>query len=123
MNVGDAVYYFQIKLDFLKDTVFTEEAKFTAIGVNEQKFVINDNSFTRVQHKDEKFFIDTPFKVAKVSRWNTKPYWDELRGYIYTDNKSRAIAHRAIKKALEEYLYENYGRYCKGIELLKGIEE
>jgi hypothetical protein len=123
VKIGDTVYRFGITLDFLKNAVTTTESEFIVLGINEQRLVINDISFTRLQYKNETYAIDTPFKIAKISRWNTKPYWDEIRGYIYTDNKSKTIARKAIKKALKEYLYENYGRYCKGIDLLEKLEE
>lgn len=123
LNIGDKVYYFEIRLDFMKDAVTTKEKEFTVIGTNEIKFVMNDVSFTRIQYKDEKYAIDTPFKATRISRWNTKPYWDEVKGYIYTDNESKLIAHKAIRKELEKYLYENFGRYCIGIDLLKKFDE
>lgn len=122
LSQGDTIYYFEIKIDFLKDKVVAEESMHSVLGTNDDLFVINDRSFTRLQYKNEKFNIYEPFKAAKVSKWCTKPYWDEIRGRIYTDNKSKTIAHKAIKKALEDYLYENYGRYCKGIDLLEALK-
>lgn len=119
VNIGDTIYYFEIKIDFLKDKVATEESSHTVIGTNDTLFVIDDRSFTRLQYKNDQYNIYEPFKAAKVSKWCTKPYWDDIRGRIYTDNKSKAIAHNAIKKALKDYLYENYGRYCKGVDLLE----
>jgi predicted negative regulator of RcsB-dependent stress response len=120
---GDTVYYFEIKIDFLKDTVTTDEKVHKVLGSNEECFVLDDKRFTRLQYKDEKYGLSEPFKKAQVCKSHFKPYWDYIQGDIYTDNKSKKIAHNAIKKALKEYMYEQYGRYCKGIDLLDALKE
>jgi hypothetical protein len=121
MDRGDTVYYFEIKLDFLKNQAFQSESIHLVIGVNDTRFVMDDEQFTRVQFKDELHCTNTPFKKARVSKFYLKPYWDEIRGYIYTSNSCKKVAHNAIKKALESFLHENYGRYCGGIKLLETI--
>jgi hypothetical protein len=121
MERGDTIYYFEIKLDFLKNQAFQSESVHTVLGVNEQRFVIDDSLFTRVQFKDEQRPMYGILKKAQVSKFHLKPYWDELKGYMYTTNSSKKVAHNAIKKALESFLYENYGRYCGGIKLLETI--
>jgi len=122
-NQGDTIYYFEIKIDFLKNKALTAESTNHVIASNDELFVIDDKTFTRLQYKETKYSSYDPFKVAKVSKFYLNPYFDEIRGRIYTDNKSRRIAHNAIKKALTDYMYENYGRYCKGIDLLETLKD
>lgn len=123
LNPGDAIYYFEIKIDFLKDNVVTEEKEHRILGINDELLVLDNCSFTRLQHKGDRFYVNEPFKIARVSKWCTKPYWDDIRGHIYTDNNSKKAAHDAIRKALKDYIYENYGRYCKGIDLLETLKD
>jgi hypothetical protein len=106
----------------MHDTVVASDDIFHVLGVNKDRFVIDDDKFTTLQFKDEKYTTYTPFEKAKVYKFNCRPYWDDLRGYMYTV-KSRPTAHKAIKKALSEYMHEEYGRYCKGIDLLEKLGE
>jgi hypothetical protein len=123
LNPGDKVYRFEIRLDFLKDAVTTEENEYEVLATNEDFFVINDRNFKTLRYKIDIYGTIENFKKPSAFSSYFKSYYDYVLGYIYTDNKSKAIAHRQIKKAMSDYMEEKYGRFCKGIEMLKTLEE
>lgn len=121
LNIGTDVYCFEIKLDFKKDTVTTQDKGFKIIGTNEECFVINDQRFTTLSYKISKYSIYTDFRKVSVHHFNCLSYYDEVTGTLYTHNPSKKIAFKAIKKSMEKFLYDKYGKYCQGVSLLKSI--
>jgi len=117
------IYMFEIKIDFLKDEVTKKQEEYKVLDTNEDCFVINDLRFTTFQYKNETYKIYCVLKKTAVSQFLVKPYYDYIHGILYTDNKSAAIAYRNIKKDMETWMYEKWGRYCKGIDLLKQLDK
>lgn len=122
LNKGEAIYHYEIKLDFIKNKAETKEETYSVLDSNIKRLVINDEKFTRLQYENNKNYnMDTPFNVPQAYKVECRPSFDYVYGYIYTtsDNKKKCFAD--VKKKIEEYLYDKYGRYCNGIELLKDI--
>lgn len=116
------VYSFSIKIDFKDNKVSTEEKTYEVVGTNEEYFVINDHYFTTLCYKPSEYNTRENFRKVHVHHFNCLQYWDYVEGQIYTHNSSKKIAQKAIKKALEKFLYDKYGRYCLGIDLLDTLK-
>lgn len=122
LPIKTPVYYFEIMLDFKTNKVETKKESYSVIGTNDDYFAINDRHFSTLQYKPKKYGLATNFRKVETHHSKMDPYWDYIQGHIYTHNSSENIAQRAIKKAVEKFLYEKFGRYCKGIDLLNSLK-
>jgi hypothetical protein len=121
MKVKDKVYYFSIKLDFLKNCVDQYKKDYTVIGANSEYVCIDTDDFkslkTKGIYRGDKADFNEVFTWE--SHWSNS--WDYISGTLYTASPSEKIAYRRIKKALEKYIYEKHGRYCNAIDFLDKI--
>jgi hypothetical protein len=123
MKVKDRVYYYTIKLDFMKDKVIQGVEESKVLGVNSSKLVLDDSDFTVIKYKklyrsdNEKLFNEVGVFDSHFSTFT-----DYIFGYLHTSSSSKKIAYKRIKKALEKFIYEKHGRYCNAITMLDKIE-
>lgn len=121
MKPKDKLYRFEIKFDFIKNSVEQEKKEYVVIGANDTYVCINDFHFTSLQTK-KKYRGDTvDFNEVSVYQSHFSYSWDYIQGSLYTASPSEKIAYRRIKKALEKFIYEKHGRYCNAISFLDKI--
>lgn len=126
MKPKDIVHEFEIRLDFKTNKVTQKCTKYTVLGVNEDRLVINNRYFTVIFYKkpyrgsSEKLFNEV--EVIDTSNWNTSEYYDYIEGKLYTSTSNYKIAYRRIKKELEKYINKKHGRYCNAITILDQIQ-
>jgi hypothetical protein len=122
LQQGDIIYRFEIKIDFKKNIISTDSKELKVLDSNEKIFVLKDSQFTRIQYKIEKNPLNSCFKKVTIHRFDFQPYYDELNGFMFTQYPSKKIAYKAIKRELRKWMYEKYGKYCKGVDLLNTID-
>lgn len=122
-KTGDLIYKFILKIDYKEDKTTFTCSELKVLDSNEKIFVLKDNDFTRIQYKQEKSYNPhSCFKIVSIHHHNFQPYFDYVQAQVYTQFPSKKIAFKNIKKKLELWIYKEYGRYCKGIELLNSFE-
>jgi hypothetical protein len=122
MNAGDTIYYFKIIVDFLKNEARTEIEEYKILGINDKHLVLDDYSFTCLDLKKESCNIHAVLNTPSSYHFKLLEYHDEIQTSLYTLGKNRKRAFSKIKKATEKYIYEKFGRYCNGIEILNDLE-
>lgn len=122
MKIGDKIYHYRIKLDFLKDNVEQSIGEHTIIGANNHRICINDEVFTSLKIKG--YYRGDKEEFNSVSTYESKygGYWDYIQSELYTATPSKKIAYRRMKKSLEKFIYEKHGRYCNAITFLDQIK-
>ncbi|SHJ53365.1 hypothetical protein SAMN02745163_02084 [Clostridium cavendishii DSM 21758] len=125
---GDLMYYFNIELDetgLVKTIVKTYPIIATKEKFEDNQIMVIDNlNYTTLQTKDEKYSTHTIFNKVRCYEMNyhSRGLKDSVTGYLYTTNSNKKVAITKIKKAMEKYLKDKYGKYGNFIELLNKIE-
>jgi len=108
-------------MDFIKNSVEQTKEEYTVIGANNHYLCIDDSCFTSLKikgyYRGDKEEFNTV--ITYHSNWETS--WDYIRANLYTATSSEKIAYKRMKKALEKFIYEKYGRYCNAISFLDKI--
>lgn len=121
LQAGEKIYYYKIELDFAKDNSNQKVEELEVIGANEEYFVLNDYFFTKLYQKSGKYNTSyCVFNKPSVSHFKMFSY-DEVKGYFYTKESNEKKALKKLKAEIEKFLYEKFGKYCKGVDLLNAI--
>jgi hypothetical protein len=122
MHIGDKVYKFDIVLDFLKNEVSQERKEHSIIGINDERLVINDRQFTTLELKKTRY-NDHKTIIRKVYVWHSHygNYWDSVKAVFYTTNNSEKIAKKTMKKQIEKFMYEKFGKYAMQTSMIDRI--
>jgi hypothetical protein len=122
MDIGDTVYCYRIKLDFIKNQTTKERTEHKILGINNKRLVLDDYSFTHIDLKKESYNSNSVINKpdSYYSHWGGT--WDEMKTYLYTREKNSKKAFVKAKKAMEEYIYEKFGRFSNAIDMLDSLE-
>jgi hypothetical protein len=122
LKVKDKVYHYKIKMDFIKNSVEQEKKEYTVIGANNHYLCIDDSCFTSLKIKGYYRGDEEEFNIVSTFHSNYGSSCDYIQADLYTATSSEKIAYKRMKKALEKFIYEKYGRYCNAIDFLDKIQ-
>lgn len=119
--VGDKIYSYEIILDFRKDCSSKVKNEYKVLGINEKRLVLDDNYFTKLDLKKESYNSNQILNRSSSWHYNFSKYKDEVLTQIYTtDNNSKRV-YKKLKVDTGNFLYEKFGKYCKGTDLLENL--
>jgi N-acetylneuraminic acid mutarotase len=122
MKIGDKIYEFEIILDFKKNEVRQKKEEHSIIGINKDRLVMNDEQFTTLELKKTRYNDhQTIIRTVGVYHSNFSIYYDEVKAYFHTTNPSEKIAKKIMKKKIESFMWEKFGRYTAQTHLLDKI--
>lgn len=121
MTLGDKIYHYEVKIDFVKQTVNQTKRDHTLIGLNKDYGVFDDYSFTKARlTKKGGYKSDVVFDEPRAYEFKIYSY-NEVTGYIYSTIENDKKMYSKIKKQLEKFIDEKYGCYCNGRNLTSQI--
>jgi hypothetical protein len=122
MHIGDKIYKFEITLDFLKSEVNQNRTENSVIGINDERLVMNDKQFTTLELKKTRY-NDHQTIIRKVCVWHSHygTYWDKVDAVFYTTNNSEKIAKKTMKKQIEKFMFEKFGKYAMQTSMIELI--
>lgn len=122
MKIGDNIYCYRITLDFIKNVASKSIEENQILGINERILVINDRQFTRLDLGKERFNMNGI--INKTGAYHSKigTLSDEIHAYMYTTESNSKKAYVKIKKELEKFIYEKFGRYTGATDILNTLE-
>lgn len=121
LEIGQEIYKYKITLDFKKNEVSRDIGSNKIIGLNQHKLCLDDYSFTRVDLKKESYNSNYVLENATCHHCKLSNYYDEITGTIYSSKKDEKKQYLKIKKALEKFIQEKFGRYA-GTDLLDKLD-
>jgi hypothetical protein len=128
VNKGDLIHYFNIKI-YESGKVKKENKSYSVVACKENEsygelIVIDSYAYTIIQTKKEKYTSNQILNESSCYEMRIGIKYDNyINGYLYTTNPSQKIATKRIKKELEKFINEKYGRYSNYKIKLDEIQE
>ena len=100
--------------------------KFTFVYLNPlAKFLITQFGILRkhfTSNRKENYNLNGI--INKVSVYHSKlgSWSDEIHSYVYTDESNSKKVYAKLKKGLEKFIYEKFGRYAGATNILNTLE-
>lgn len=128
VNKGDKIFKFSIELKgngiIQKDLKAYEVLGSKESDLYEELIVLDDDSYTTLQTKEEKYRMHSLYgkAICYEMKWNCSSLIDYITGQLYTNNPNEKVAYKSIKKAMNKFINDKYGKYGNYINLLEKIE-
>lgn len=121
LEIGQEIYKYKITLDFIKNEVSKDIESNKVIGLNQYRLCLDDYSFTRIDLEKKSYNSNCVLENAACNHCKLSNYYDEITGTIYSSKKDEKKQYLKIKKALEKYIQQKFGRYVAS-DLLDKLE-
>ena len=128
VNKGDKVFYFAIKLNE-DGTIEKIKEEYEVLASKENNLykeliVLDDDRFTILQTKEDRYRMNELYgkPCCREMKWSISTMIDYIEGSLYTNDSNEKAAYRNIKKIMNKFINEKYGKYGNYINLLEKIE-